>query len=508
MLALPSKTRVAASLVLHGLVLGAGLFSAFHPTLLSNFARLQTDPGDTLLNGYILEHSWRWLTQPNYAGTYWSPPFFHPQRLVLAYSENLLGTAPLYWLLRTAAPAILAYQLWMMLVTGLTYVSFAVVLRRFGVGHLLAALGGFIFAFGLPRITQIGHQQLLPHMFAPWAVLAAWSFLQRPAAGSLAGLLAASFGQLLASLYLGWFLLGGLAIFMVAVVVLDCEVRRALADFFRRRWGLSLGLVAAWLGLVMLLMAPYREANRGFRRDYAEVLALTPWPTDWLASSPQGFWYRWLPRHFREAASELWIFPGMVPLAIAACGLAAAQSRKRLMVLTAILLALLAMRFGDWTAWRAVYRWAPGGDSIRAIGRVVFTVELFALIGGLAAVDGLLRRHRCGGAIAAALLVLGMAEQVPIRELPSFEVAPWQARMATLRDRLTPGTVAYIELPADRPFWELQVTAMWAGLEANVLVVNGYSGRYPPGYPNWTRSMTDDELTEWMHGAVVVRIRD
>ena len=122
-------------------MLAVGLLSAFHPTLLSNFTRLQTDPGDTLLNGYILEHSWRCLTQANYIGNYWSPPFFHPQPLALAYSENLLGTAPLYWLLRIAAPPIAAYQLWMMLVTGLTYVSFAAVLRRFGVGHLLAALG-------------------------------------------------------------------------------------------------------------------------------------------------------------------------------------------------------------------------------------------------------------------------------------------------------------------------------------------------------------------------------
>jgi hypothetical protein len=477
---------------MHGLVLAIGLFSAFHPTLLSKFARLQTDPGDTLLNGYILEHSWRWLTHPNYAAEIWSPPFFHPQRLVLAYSENLLGTTPLYWLLRTAAPPILAYQLWMMLVTALTYVSFAAVLRRFGVGHLLAALGGFVFAFGLPRVAQIGHQQLLPHLFAPWAVLAAWTFLQRPAIGSFSGLLAGSFCQLLASIYLGWFLLAGLAIFAAIAVASDSDVRRSVVAFVQRRWNTALALMAVWAGLVVLLMTPYREANRDFRRDYAEVLALTPRPVDWVAAN---------------GSEELRVFPGIVPLAVAACGLAAgAQSRKRPFVITAVVLALLATRFGDWTAWRAMYRWAPGGDGIRAVGRVVFTVELFALIGGLVALDAVLRRVRLGGAIAGLLLILGIAEQTLMRDLPSFEVAPWQARVATQRDRLTPGTAAYIELPPDRPYWEGQVTAMWAGLEANVPVVNGYSGRYPPDYPDWTRSMTVAELTKWMHGAPVARI--
>ncbi len=501
--ALPSRTRVAArvaaSLGLHGLVPVIGLLSAFHPTLLAGFARLQADPGDTLLNAYALEHSWRWLTGAD--AEYWSPAFFHPQPLALAYSENLLGTAPLYWLLRAAAPPVLAYQLWMMLVTALTYVSFAAVLRRLGVGHLLAALGGFAFAFGLPRAVQIGHQQLLPHLFAPWAVLAAWRFLERPAVGPLAGLLAAAFAQLLASVYLGWFLLVGLGLFAAAAVALDGDGRRTLAGFLRRRWPAVIGLVAAWAGLVALLMAPYREANRGFRRDYAEVLALTPRPAAWLTAGDG------------EADPELRVFPGVVPLAVAACGLAVQlHSRKRLVaasLLAAVALALLASRWGDWSPWRAVYRWVPGGSGIRAVGRAVFTVELFALTGGLVAVDGLLRRVRFGTVAAGLILAAGVAEQIPVRPLPSFAVAPWQDRVAALRERLAPGSPAYVELPPDRPYWESQLTAMWAGLEAGVPVVNGYSGRYPPGYPgDGTRTMTDDELKDWMRGAPVVRIRE
>jgi hypothetical protein len=504
---------VAAELGIHGLVLALGLCSAFHPTLFSGFARLQADPGDTLLNHYILEHSWRWLTHSDYIGTYWSPPFFHPQPLVLAYSENLLGTAPLYWLLRTACPQMSAYQLWMLLVTALTYVSFATVLRRLGVGHLPAALGGFVFAFGLPRVIQIGHQQLLPHLFAPWAELAAWRLLERPTLPALAGLLAAAYLQVLASIYLGWFLLAGLGLFVTAVLVLDGAARIRLTSFLRARWLAAAGLIVVWAALMAVLFAPYHEANRGFHRPYDEVLALTPRPTTWLASAPQGVWYRWLPKSAREAASELWIFPGAVPLAIAACGLAFAivpHERRPLVaasLIAAVTLALIASRWGDWSPWRAVYKWAPGGGAIRAVGRVVFTVELFALVGGLVTLEALCHRARFGGAIAGLLLVAAIAEQLPNRPLPSFEVAAWQERVSALRDRLTLGTVAYIELAPDRPFWESQLTAMWAGLEANVPVVNGYSGRYPLGYPDWERSMTPAELTRWVGGGKVHVIR-
>src|SRR5262249_3816920 len=163
-------------------------------------------------------------------------------------------------------------------------VSFATVLRRLGVGHLLAALGGFVFAFGLPRVTQIGHQQLLPHLFAPWAVVAAWRLLERPTFASLIALLAAEYLQVLASIFLGWFLLFGLGLFTAAALPFDRAARTRLTSFLRAHWLAVAGVIVVWAGLMAALFAPYREANRGFHRPYDEVLALTPRPKSWLAS--------------------------------------------------------------------------------------------------------------------------------------------------------------------------------------------------------------------------------
>jgi hypothetical protein len=41
---------------------------------------------------------------------------------------------------------------------------------------------------------------------------------------------------------------------------------------------------------------------------------------------------------------------------------------------------------------------------------------------------------------------------------------------------------------------------MWAGLRANVPVVNGYSGRTPPGYPFPDREDIDPALRDWLTG--------
>ena len=74
-----------------------------------------------------------------------------------------------------------------MLIVATTYAAMAWTLGRLNVGVTLTALGAYVFAFGLPRLTQIGHQQLLPQMFAPPAIWLTWRFFQAPTVTALAG---------------------------------------------------------------------------------------------------------------------------------------------------------------------------------------------------------------------------------------------------------------------------------------------------------------------------------
>jgi hypothetical protein len=493
--------------LVHSAVCAAGLWSAFGPTIASGFGRMQADAGDTLLNHYILEHEWQCLTRADYVGTWWSPPCFFPQPLTLAYSENLLGTAPLYWLLRTACSETLAFQLWMMLIAAAAYGAMVWTLYRFDVGVILAALGAYLFAFGLPRLTQIGHQQLLPQMFGPLAIWFTWRFLQAPSIGSLAGALITSYFQILSSIYLGWFLILGLAIFGATLIVTNRQTITQVGTFIRRKWLIVIGLIGVWSALLVALFAVYAEANRGFHRLYSEVLELIPRPTTWLATAPHGVWFAALPVAWRETNSELWLFPGVIPIGLFGVGLAMALCRARTIgpmsigcLVTAGLLVLLALRVGDLSPWHAIWKWAPGGQAIRVVGRIWTVVELFALCGSLSAIAQSMDRWRIGW-LAPVLLVLGMIEQMPLRaELPSFDVAQWNTVVTSIASRMQRGQPYLVRsVPGLAPY-QGQLAAMWAGLKANAPVVNGYSGRYPLGYPDWKRPMTDAELQEWLNG--------
>src|SRR5215472_9256094 len=141
-----------------------GLAMVHHPMILSGFARIQTDLGDTRLIHYLLEHGYRWSRREPAHRDLWSPPFFYPTANAAAYSDLLLGVGPVYWLWRVlGAPPDLAFGSWMVSMSALNYAAGLLLFGRgLGFGMPAAAAGASLVAFGAPRVNQLGHQQLLP----------------------------------------------------------------------------------------------------------------------------------------------------------------------------------------------------------------------------------------------------------------------------------------------------------------------------------------------------------
>ena len=91
-----------------------GLILAGYPTLLSGFADVQGGLGHPLLVNFTLEHSFRWVAGMPLAEDFWSPPIFHPMPGVAAFTDLLLGAAPLYWPWRwLGLGPHTAFQIWM-----------------------------------------------------------------------------------------------------------------------------------------------------------------------------------------------------------------------------------------------------------------------------------------------------------------------------------------------------------------------------------------------------------
>jgi hypothetical protein len=524
------RTRAIAILTvaMYTAVGAAGSWWVFHPTLASHFNQLQTDPGDPLLTNYLLEHELRALTRPGHAGTFWSPPFYYPARNALTYTENMMGILPIYALLRLGWDPTTSHQLLAILLCLLDYAAMLLVLRQLGVLPALAAWGAFFFAFGTPRLWQLGHIQLLPVFYAPLSLLMIERLVTAPSRSRVAILLLLVYLQLLSGIYLGWFLLLTLGILLPLRLAWDRDGRGRLADFCRRSWpSLALSL-ACWAAASYLTFRPYLAASLEFgARPWRDVLLFLPRIRSWFTAPPGGWYEPILPGFSPDVfgVSEHFLFPGMVLLAL---GLVSAgytlrlsrpeRRRQALLVacwlLAAVLFALslvlprvaldhlrLVRFYPGISLWWFVFNYVPGAGAIRAVGRISIFIYLVAVVAVCYGADAAIRRSRlrtaARGGLLAALLIAGVAEQY-IAGLPNFPKQSFLGQVAEVRSRIPSGCrVLYVTQGSHQPYPTWQLVAMWAGLEANLPVVNGYSGNTPPHYPGVISTMTAAELRAW-----------
>ncbi|GAP95700.1 hypothetical protein [Leptolyngbya sp. NIES-2104] len=521
-----ARSKRLNSLLLYCVVGIMGVFVGFHPTLLSGFSKAQAETGDTRLVHYFLEHSFQVVFNRNYHAQLWSPAFFFPFKNTLALSENLFGAAPFYWLLRGVLPADLAYQCWMILAALLCFVSFVILLRNLRVSHSLAAFGGFVFAFGIPRMAQLFHSQLLCQFYTPIAFIFIWTFLQQPKLNQLCFALLFIFLQILAAYYHGWFLLFSLLIFVPIVLWLEREYWKQLLQFLKVKWRSTIVAILIWSGALIWLFLPYVQMVKivgGF--PFSQVATMIPRLSSWFLPPPNSLWFPLLSRFSKDILdpNQHLLFPGFVVFALVGFAVYVVRSKPEILpperstlvkacLITALILFVLSLDVFGVSLWRIIYTIVPGATAIRATGRIVYIIEVYVLIAGLLCVDSMLKsivvKPKFRSAIALFLLLISLPELIIFQPI-TYEKAPILKLEAELQAAIASRCeVAYLVADPRQPIFYLQqLPIMWAGLKAGVPVVNGYSGSTPPGIPTTIADSANfTTIVRWLSGKMQGRL--
>ncbi len=513
--------RTTAILLAYAIALAFGTYNTFRPTFDSGFVRVQTERGDGMLNHLILENSWLALTDSDYCGTLATPPFFYPEPYTLLYSENLFGSAPIYWAMRVVTDHEYAYIWWQIVCSALNFVAFAVVGRWLRMPHALALAGAFLWAFAAVHADQIKHSQMIPRFYMPFAAYYAIQLVLEPSAKSLNRLFGSVFLQCLACVYSGWFLVVGLAVFLPALLALRPgsarELRRYAVENKRRVGGVCL----LWGFAMLALFGPYIVVNLGVSRTYEDCHGLFPTPAAWFTAPTGSRWYDTLGLVREPAPFECLLFSGFAVYGLMLAASIHLPFLKRVSrptmwpvavagLITAVVwvvLTLATSQTGE-SFWRVV-RLIPGGGAIRVVSRVYVTVYLFGTIGALLWLTMVLERvpGLAGRAvILVPLLTLLVWEQTGF-EQHSFERRDFYPYVEQNADTLRGAEVGYVvprfvdskEKVSVGAYGE--VFAMWVGMRANVPVLNGYSGRWPHEFPSPpTGSLSDKDMQEWLKG--------
>jgi len=507
-----------ALIAIYAAALAIGLGTSYHPTWQYGFTQIQSDPGDTVLNHYLLEHTWRYVSQSDYIGTLWSPAFFYPTKLVFAYSENLLGVAPIYWLMRLALPFDHAFQAWMIVVSSLNFLLAAWVFRRLPIAndgerlpHLLAVAGAFVWAFGLAYQAQTYHHQLIARFWFPFAIASAWRFALQPSERAWHRTILFAFLQCVTCINSGWFLMLGLAIFLPLSVWVN-RTSDVVRSFFRTNRRRELGRIAIWLIVGSGFLWPYFVANRGQGREYRECVDhLLSWSS--IATGPEGSrWEETLKPFLTPVGLECRLFLGFAFLfLVLAAIITAYRHRDTVAVRTPIrhiaallLTALILLAIGfDLGGKESLWWWVrnlPGGRAIRAVGRTGLAAFAFAipatLIGLAVWARARFPTERPRQIVYALALIALLFEQTGTTP-ESFESAAYYAQSDRIAAMLKGADVGFVKQCDGPNAMNADLLGMWGGMKANVPVVNGYSGRFPDRYYPWY-SYNDDELRDWL----------
>ncbi|HEV2087386.1 MAG TPA: hypothetical protein VGR21_03630, partial [Cryptosporangiaceae bacterium] len=371
------------------------------PTLRDPATTIPHDIYDPLLMAWQLAWSGHAvLTQP---WDLWQANAFFPEPDSYAFSDSLLGYAPLGFVGSGPVAAVVRANLLYVLLPALAFLGAYALARRLGAWWPGAALAGMVFAYAPWRLAQAGHYHVLSTGGIALALAAlakghGYSFTRgyrpeevRP------GWAAAGWALAAWQLTLG-FGIGLPFAYVFALVAAVAVLGWAVAgrpSVPRRLLGADLAGAGAFLVVALLMALPYLRVveRHPYARRTEEELALYSPPLRGFLTAP------WESQTWGDVAAplrdsvpfppEMTMLPGFAVMVLAFFGLTVSiwTVRQRVVLavatLASVAFAMGTTFYGGQYTYLLLYRYAPGWDAIRTSGRLVIWTTL--LLGLLAA---------------------------------------------------------------------------------------------------------------------------
>jgi len=434
----------------------------------------------------------------------WSPPIFFPVQNVAAYTDLMLGVAPIYWVWRwLGSDPHTAYQLWMLCCWTLNFAACYMVLHRglrlqpFG-----AAAGAYLFAFASPRYMSMAHQQLVPQfwllvMLAGLIAIFGGARRLSPAGRWMAS--AAFWFGLVAQLYTAVYPLAFFSLGVAAATAFGLTLKPIRENLFSTLRSHAVPLFVVGV-ITVAISAPlamkYRQAAQTIG-VHSKAQVHLPKPLSWILPGNSNRVYgKMLKTLDLEEYHGLSQTNGVGGATLIACTIGLWLGRRRRVVQLMVAgiggLVLLTITLpGGWSPWWIVRELVPGASALRAVARVGHMMLFPAALGLALLVEALTIRRRW---VIAAVVVSCVIVEQPHRR-PSFDKAAAMARVELIAARV-PAEAETFLLAVSGSSWDkyLHDDAAWVALEAGIPTVNGRYGHFPPAYPfrtPWIQGPTD-----------------
>jgi hypothetical protein len=340
--------------------------------------------GDPYLQAWQI--AWGGYAISHQLSTYFQANIFWPLSDSLAFSDALIGYAPVGLIGTGALAALVRYNLVYLVAYTLAFVGAILLAHECGATRLAAATAGAAFAYAPWRLAQNTHLHVISSGGIPLTLYLLVRGYRRGRPGViLAGWLVATW-QMSLGFTLGLqlaYLLGALG--LAAGFFWLIRGRPPVSPAAVRASAIGILAFVVWTALqarpYLAVVAEHPEA----RRTVAEVTLYSPPLRAFLAATDNNLLWGVATTAIRDTLSwpsEQALFPGISIVVLAALGFLTPTFSARLrdtLGIAVVLPALLSLGFqgpGDGVLYRLLYDVAPGWQGIRTPGRLTTLTTL------------------------------------------------------------------------------------------------------------------------------------
>lgn len=481
----------------------------------SDFSKFPGDLGDGRFNNYVLEHGHQFITGD--VADYWDAPFMHPQKNVVAFSDNLLGTVPIYSAFRVVGfSRETAYQYWFLSLFILNFVCCYFALFRWSENLVLSSVGAYIFAFSIVFVAQSNHAQVFPRFMIPLVFYWSWKYLKQK---ELKYFLFTTLGivyQLYCGMYLGLVLIYCLFFLWTAhlLVYRDWSFFTQFKNIRLSTYHVLIILIGA--ALLLPLVQPYLDiSSELYPLTYDQIEPSIPTLRSYFFTSTASTAWSSLSQHGITTMEHWWhhfLFPGAIPWLAMLLIPGVLLSRKtgneerrfiRFIVLAFVLSVIFCIRINGFSLYQYVFE-LPGYSSMRSMNRIVTAQIMFLVIVVVFVFHQLSRNHKIMKWMVFGLPVLVVCDNlITPEEVMRYDVNESRQQIDSIKRTITDQydgrhkAIAFIPFSNCENQLVMNINVMFAAQELHLPCVNAYTGYYPNPYIDFAVRASKVSLHKW-----------
>lgn len=497
------------------LLLTAGLYLVPLNIFGYDLSKIPGDLGDARFNNYILEHGYRYMRGD--IPSFWNGPFMYPFQNVIALSDNLLGTMPLYALLRSFGfDRETAFQLWFIALFVLNFICCYWALVRWSGSVVLSATGAYIFTFSIFILGHIYNVQVFPRFMVPLVLYWTWKYFSEKQVKYFLFLSLGIVYQFYCGIYLGFMLIYVL-MFLIVACLLFYRDKSFFLQFKNTKILLRhIGIAVLSIIILAPLMLPYLEIShkmgmRSFDEAFFTIPTLrsyfftTSAPVLWNALSTHAIDklpYWWC--HFLFTGALPWVGIFSIPFFLFSKKIDTSKKKFLLFLTLALFLCFVfSLNINGFSLYRYIFM-LPGFSSMRAINRIINTEILLFIIILVYSFLELSNRYVLVKYIVFMFPLLIIVDNlINPNEVKRFEKTDSQKRIALVSRHIQEQynknytAIAYTVTSLPGTEVETNLNVMLASQELGIPCVNAYTGSYPETFYPLLGDIDNNKLQVW-----------